>query len=113
MSTWNHRVIRTPSGSEDDPWYYAIHEVHYDGERITSWTQNPVHVGASEGIDGLSWVLDKMRECLSKPILEVCEDGNTLREVKPDVWELLTDTDKLNASHNPNFDIRDIDEFDD
>lgn len=85
MSTWNHRVIRTSSGFDDEPWYYAIHEVHYEGDQVTFWTQNPVHVGADEGLGGLIWVLDKMRECLSKPVLEIDEDGVTLREVPPDV----------------------------
>ena len=34
-----------------------------------SWTENPVDVSA-ESLDDLRWVLDRMRDALSRPILE-------------------------------------------
>ena len=47
----------------------AIHEVHRDADgEITGITENPAVV-LSENIDGLRWALDRMRECLDRPVL--------------------------------------------
>ena len=75
-SVWNYRVIRTP---QEDGCSYAIHEVHYNSPngRINGWSADPAVVAG----DDLEWVLDRMRECLSKPVLE--ERGNKLLEVRP------------------------------
>ena len=67
--SWNYRVIRSPNAEEG--YSFAIHGVYgseASGEP-RSWTENPVDVSA-ENLDGLRWVLDRMRDALSKPILE-------------------------------------------
>ena len=55
--------------------FYCIHEVHYykDG-RIAGWTADPIAV-CSDSPEGLRWQLDKMLECLSKPILRPVGDA--------------------------------------
>jgi hypothetical protein len=66
--SWNYRVVRSPNAEEG---ISAIHEVYCSeasGEP-RSWTENPVDVSA-ENLDGLRWVLDRMQDALSKPILE-------------------------------------------
>ena len=65
---WNHRVLAHKDGDE---MYFQIHEVYYDKDgKPDSYTANGVGVGA-ESLDGIKWVLDKMKECLDKPILSV------------------------------------------
>ena len=60
---------------------YCIHEVHYDGAgTILGWTASPIAV-CGDTPDGLRWQLDKMSECLSKPILRPV--GDTLVEEMP------------------------------
>jgi len=66
MMTWNHRVLAHKDG---DDWYFQIHEVFYDKDNIPeSYTKDGISVGA-EDLEGITWVLDKMKECLNKPIL--------------------------------------------
>jgi len=66
--SWNHRILAHKDGDE---MYFQIHEVYYDKEgKPNSYTLNGVSVGA-ESLDGINWVLDKMKECLDKPILSV------------------------------------------
>lgn len=75
--TWNYRVMRSdytyPEPDDDGnpitETSFAIHEVYYstDGNPI-SHTVNAVSV-TSQSIDGLDWVLDRMREAISKPVL--------------------------------------------
>jgi len=63
---WNYRIL---AHKEDDEMYFKIHEVQYDknGKPI-SHNSNGVIVG-SESLEGINWVLDKMKECTNKPIL--------------------------------------------
>jgi hypothetical protein len=66
--SWNHRILAHKDG---DDWYFQIHEVYYDEKgQPSSYTENGVSIG-SENIEGISWVLDKMKECVNKPILSV------------------------------------------
>ena len=66
--SWNHRLLAHKDGDE---MYFQIHEVYYDKEgKPDGYTANGVSVGA-ESLDGINWVLDKMKECLEKPILSV------------------------------------------
>lgn len=64
---WNHRVLAKiyPSGDVE----FDIHEVYYDerGEP-NAYTENPISVGG-DSIKSLRWQLNKMKECLKKPIL--------------------------------------------
>ena len=64
--TWNHRVL---AHENDGELYFKIHEVHYDmSGKAKRYTKNPVPVGGGcRG--GIEWVLNKMKECLSKPVL--------------------------------------------
>ena len=68
---WNHRVVRRvfPNGEVS----YAILEAHYKQKGATagpcSLTLDPIAPSA-EDIEGLRWVLQKMLEALSKPILD-------------------------------------------
>mgnify|MGYP001030655988 FL=1 len=65
---WNHRILAHKDGDE---MYFQIHEVYYDKDgKPDGYTANGVSVGA-ESLDGINWVLDKMKECLEKPILSV------------------------------------------
>ena len=63
--SWNHRILAHKDGED---WFFQIHEVHYDGDKPIGYTENGVSVGA-ESIEGIHWVLDRMRECANKPIL--------------------------------------------
>jgi len=68
MSGWNHRVLAHKDG---DNWCFQIHEVYYDDEgKPNGYTLNSVSVSA-ETPEGIHWVLEKMKECTTKPILSV------------------------------------------
>ena len=63
---WNHRILAHKDGDE---MYLQIHEVYYDKDgKPDGYTANGVSVGA-ESLDGIKWVLEKMKECATKPIL--------------------------------------------
>lgn len=63
---WNHRVLQHEYENEV---YYKIHEVYYDKEgNPNGYTANGVGVQA-DSLEGIKWTLDKMQECLSKPVL--------------------------------------------
>ena len=64
--SWNHRIL---AHKDRDEMYLQIHEVYYDKDgKPEEYTANGVSVGA-ESLDGIKWVLDKMKECVNKPIL--------------------------------------------
>lgn len=84
MATWNYRVMKFVD--EDEEPYHQIHEVYYDKEgHPNGYTENAVSVLSTEGIDGLSWVLEKMAEALTKPILEESDFAKSVQsaEVTP------------------------------
>ena len=66
--SWNHRVLAHKQG--EDVWF-EIHEVYYNEKGTpngyTSET-TPLSVGC-DTLEGLKWVLEKMTECLQKPVL--------------------------------------------
>ena len=65
-STWNHRILAHPDGDEV---FLQIHEVYYDeNHKPNGYTKNAARVCGSSGRD-LAWTLDKMKECLKKPVL--------------------------------------------
>jgi hypothetical protein len=58
-----------PTAKGEPPWI-AIHEVYYDAKgAVKDWSENGVPVGA-ESVFGLVWVLSKMLEAFSKPVLD-------------------------------------------
>ena len=70
--TWNHRVIRRKYDTGEV--YYAIHEVYYDESgKPNGVTALPVGV-FEDSIDDLAITIDRLRECLSKPVLDYDED---------------------------------------
>ena len=63
---WNYRIIETEENGEI---FLNIHEVYYDKDGTPNgYTENPVTVNG-EVVEDLKWVLNKMIECLDKPIL--------------------------------------------
>jgi hypothetical protein len=80
---WNHRLIATEHINRDGyvEIYFQIHEVYYDNEgNPEGYTENGVSVG-SDSIEGIEWTLNKMKECLDKPIL--CGDNKFPQEYVP------------------------------
>jgi len=68
---WNHRVL---AHKYQEKIYFEIHEVLYDENGIPNgYTAEPVTIG-SEDIKGMRWTLNKMKECLKKPILWAGDD---------------------------------------
>ena len=83
--SWNHRVLAHKDG--DEVWF-SIHEVYYDENGIPkSYTANGVNVGGNS-IKDLSWTLDKMKECLDKPILSLENFPETFN-TKDEATEML------------------------
>jgi hypothetical protein len=74
MSHWNYRVMLHPDLAGDEV-YSAIHEVYYDGDKVTGWTQTP----ATPGGEDVRWVLERMAEALDKPVLNF----KTGEEIEP------------------------------
>jgi hypothetical protein len=73
--SWNHRILAHKDG---DRMYFQIHEVYYDKDgNPDGYTANGVSVGA-ESLDGINWVLDKIKECTNKPILLADDFPNEL-----------------------------------
>lgn len=70
---WNYRVVRTRD--PDGDVYLGIHEVYYDdNDKPESATAHPSRVFADGTLGGLLWVLSKMLEGASKPVLDMDVD---------------------------------------
>lgn len=67
---WNYRVLKHEN-------YYAIHEVYYDGEKPTSWSEEPDCI-SNENIADIWDILKKMETAFYKPVLII--EGDKLRE---------------------------------
>lgn len=68
---WNHRVL---AHKYQEEIYFEIHEVYYDENGIPNgYKEKPVTIGG-ENIKGMRWALNKMKECLKKPILWAGDD---------------------------------------
>jgi hypothetical protein len=73
--SWNHRILAHKDG---EGMYFQIHEVYYDKDgNADSYTAKGVSVG-DESLEGINWVLDKMKECTNKPILLADDFPNEL-----------------------------------
>lgn len=70
--TWNHRVIKRKYDTGEV--FFAIHEVFYDDAgKPTQCTVMPSAI-LEDSIDDLAITIDRIRECLSKPVLDYDED---------------------------------------
>jgi len=64
--TWNHRIL---AHKYKDQVQLQIHEVYYDeNNKPKLYTKNPTKV-YGENLQEINWVLEKMKECINKPIL--------------------------------------------
>ena len=69
--SWNYRVIYHHEEQPGESWH-GIHEVYYaedNDDHPVSYKTDHIGVMSTEGIEGLGWVLDRMREALAKPVL--------------------------------------------
>jgi hypothetical protein len=66
---WNYRVIEFTN--ERGQTWRAVHEVHYVEGTPRSYSENPAALvwDPEEGDDSPIWMLDKIREAFSKPVL--------------------------------------------
>lgn len=62
--SWNYRVMKHTS---DDASWYGLHEVFYDGDKV-SYTANPAFV--SDSLEELKDVYEMIGESFKKPILD-------------------------------------------
>lgn len=63
---WNYRILAHEHNGEV---YLQIHEVYYNENNIPdSYTEKAVPVGG-EDLKSITWTLNKMLECRTKPIL--------------------------------------------
>jgi len=64
--SWNYRIL---AHKHKDEMYFEIHEVYYDDKgNANGYSANGISVGAGS-LEGINWVLNKMKECADKPIL--------------------------------------------
>jgi len=78
--SWNHRILASEEGGEI---YFKIHEVYYDKKGIPNgYTANSISVGG-EDLKSIEWTLNKMKECMDKPILWA--DDKFPKEYKEDL----------------------------
>jgi hypothetical protein len=77
-SHWNYRVVK--SIVDDEP-SYAIHEVYYtEGDVPKTISHNPMFP-FGDTIDDLKLDLQKMIECLEKPVLNIEDFGSPLVKI--------------------------------
>lgn len=69
MSHWNYRVIEFVD-LDGTPWR-GIFEVHYDeAGNPREYSEEPARLASDmDNNDDLAWALDRMKECLVKPVL--------------------------------------------
>jgi len=65
---WSYHVMRRV---EEDEVIHSVHEAYYDENgKVNGWTQEPISVSSTEGIEGLRWQLAEMEKATSKPVLD-------------------------------------------
>ena len=69
---WNHRIIKDVCQVTGET-YLAIHEVYYEKGIPNAATKNPITI-SGENLTSLIWTVDRIKECLRKPILEWNEE---------------------------------------
>lgn len=63
---WNHRVLVHFHNNEP---YFKIHDVYYGVDGVPNSYGAEAETISCETIKGMRWTLNKMKECLKKPIL--------------------------------------------
>jgi hypothetical protein len=77
---WNHRIIKDVCQVTGET-YLEIHEVYYNDNDIpNAATKNPITI-SGENLTSLIWTVDKIKECLGKPMLEWDEEKGIYIEV--------------------------------
>lgn len=70
MEGWNYRVVkRIKNGHE----FYGIHEAHYENGEVVAITDLLTVESFDEGLKGLRWQLNKMKEALKKEVLDYAD----------------------------------------
>jgi len=70
---WNHRVFKQPDNLTN--WWYTIRETYYnENGDVHSYSAEARGVGA-ESVKDMSEILDWMKNCLDKPIIELDKNG--------------------------------------
>jgi len=74
MINWNHRVFRQPDKSTGS--WYTIREAYYDDDgNVDSFTADIIGV-CGESIADMKETLQRMKNCLDKPVIELDENGD-------------------------------------
>jgi hypothetical protein len=98
--SWNYRLIRRPNGPtphEDEPYFFAIHEVYYDKKgKVEAWSADPIHAGGTT-FEALRGDLTFMVGALSKPVLEEYKEDASGKERLREVRDIKVDP-KLRCS---------------
>lgn len=64
--SWNYRLM---AQEQDGEIFLQIHEVYYDDNKVPHlYSEEGVSI-FSESVEGVKWVLEKMSEATTKPIL--------------------------------------------
>lgn len=68
--SWNHRVLLHELDNELNIIHniLQVHEVYYADGKPNGYTSNPITING-ENPDELEWTLNKIKDCLKKPIL--------------------------------------------
>lgn len=69
--SWNHRVLATVEYhlNNEPEICFSMHEVYYDKNGIPDrYTSEPIRI-STDSMEGMKWILDRMQECLTKPVL--------------------------------------------
>lgn len=67
--SWNYKIIAHDDNISTDEVYFKIHEVYYNKEgKPDGYTADPITIGG-EDLKSLHWTINKIKECLDKPIL--------------------------------------------
>lgn len=75
---WNHRVVRHKQDDANEPYYWAVHEAHYEGGECVAIAVEPLRMMTGDGVTGVRWMLQRMRRAVMKPVL----DAETLKELE-------------------------------
>lgn len=77
--TWNYRVLAHRDGAGI---YFQIHEVYYDEQgNPNGYTERGTTIG-SETLESLRSELERMKECLDKPVLSYSDFPNEFNSEK-------------------------------
>ena len=104
---WDYRVVRKESDDGSDEWY-SVQEVYYDDETGEPMAQSIDLQIEGDNITGMRTQLERMIECLDKPILDenditdvsgVKVNPNDTDGLEVGPWEGMIDTDEKNKTY--------------